>query len=255
MNLGYTKDESYIGNGRVDDLKQVSLQNFHKMYTFPFFFDAWGTEASVLIIILLFVGVFELIGYCVRRNQGNPYGFFAYKLRLWPRWNLFLACFFGSTTSLIFNCVIQYTASTNSIASTNSVLNLSIAIGAMIVWTLAFILTIYYMEKAVQGKRFFTHYYQVLLFPYKPKLFRYPLNFILNLCKFIGFTIVVLIQGFEPTAQAAVLLAIEGLYILYLILVRPYSNLRCFLFQLCYEGALLAYIIVLLLTGMADSSA
>lgn len=238
---------------RGTDNKLYAFEKFQQYTPYALFLDNYGIQIESMVITLFFIGFVEFIRWIVLRNKNRKEGNFTRKARYVLRWNLFYALFFGSYLTALFYGISQIFAYINSSSTTNNLISFAVGVSVLGILLILTIITFVRIRRLLKNNVYSANsFHSILVRPYKPEKFKYPLNLILLVLKTIGFVTVLVIPNIDPLAQVSILLGLELGYFLYIVIVRPFASKTWLFFQILYEILLMLVISCMLVIAIAD---
>jgi len=239
---------------RVNDLAIPSSVQVINYDAFPLFLDNYGVQITVFLAIFVLIIVFEIVCFAFKK-QKTAAKFFE-KIRKFLRWNLLIACIFGSYQSLLYFLMVQIQSfAFEEGHSQHSKISFWFAIGTAIVlllffplWLVQRIISISKV-RAKQGvapdnSRFFIFVFKVFKIAEGSK--RSWMFALLLLVRTTAFAALTLFLKDYPIVQISVLTGISFLTLVCLCILRPFQRRFYFAVQILNEISLVLYLSTLL---------
>ena len=255
-----------ITQGQVDDFKIASDYKVHENLIFPLFLDTYGAQLTfilgLLVICLFYEASFRLISK--KYSEDNLF----YRIVFYTRkvlWNFTLMNVIGSFQSLTFYFVVQVCGFMDYSNLHNKIsFAISVGVTAIILFAVPFYI-IRTSKKNVREsdvtsvinaseRRLPTPFYSHMLTYLKSDKIVYPLTILFGMFRSIIFTLIVVLGNGFPIAQTATLLGVTLLFLLYLIIFRPYAKTFYNIIKITYEVTIFIITGFLLAIALNDNN-
>jgi len=262
-NRGRENSIPYGDADRVQDLKAPTTEPVHNYDAFPLFLDNYGIQITVffgIIALIIAVEVVNLLFCCNRRRQNNT----AKSVRLFQgtrnflRWNMLMGSIIGSFQSLTFYFMTQMKAyDLQEAHNSHDKLNFWFAIGSIVIlgalfplWLLHRIIAIPKNHKIGDDAQqevpsAYLRYGMFLVIYNQMRRFVFTFPFALMLRAAVLSALTLFLPN-HPVASTAAILAVTCVFVIYLVVLRPFKRAFYFIYQLINELVLVFYLGTLL---------
>ena len=244
---------------RNPDIRVLASQKVLEFNSFPFFFDSYGIELTLIAGIPVLIGLIELaVLFISQEKEGKLFFRAIMALRSFLRWNLLISTIIGSLPTLIFYGMLQLQVLYHYPKNKHNVPNAAVAVGMLVFCIFVLPLFLYRAtEDILRLKKRIPNinyketlrlsFWRVLHEPYRDARKIFTSFVFIGMLRSLIFAVVVLFLTNIPTLQITLMLVASIATLVLMIVFKPYEKLSENILHLGYEAIQILMLVGLLL--------